>query len=104
MGTKIIFLAVATWYGGEHHGKIMANGETFDMNNPCTCATWLYPLGTELEVSYQGKTIYVLVTDRCDDKTEIDLSMAGFEMLTDLDKGRIKVEVSYVIPDEDSEL
>jgi len=91
---KILFLAIATWYGSAHHGKPMANGKLYDMTD-MTVATYLYPLGTELEVRYGEQSVYVLVTDRCDTKTEIDMSRASFEKLMDLKIGRATVEVIF---------
>lgn len=89
---SLAILFSCTWYGKAHHGKTMANGEPFDMHRH-TAATYLYPLGTTLEVTYQDRTVIVLVTDRCDNKTDIDLSRSAFMCLTDLHYGRITVSV-----------
>ena len=98
--TKIItILSICTWYGEAHEGKTMANGEPFCMD--ClTCATYLWPLGTQLEVEYKGNKVFVEVTDRCDDKTEIDLSKEAFNAICDLDKGRIEVAVTFRYEDQ----
>jgi len=93
--TKVItFLAICTFYSDAHQGKIQANGELFDKEQ-LTCASYLYPIGTILTVKYEGKETDVEVTDRCDDKTEIDLSEYAFSCIADLDLGRIQVEVVF---------
>jgi len=98
--TKVItILAVCTWYGEAHEGKTMANGEPFHME-ALTCATYLWPLYTVLEVQYADKKVYVEVTDRCDDKTEIDLSKGAFRAICDPDVGRIKVNVTFRYEDQ----
>ena len=91
---KIVFLAIATFYGEAHDGKTMANGEPFHSYD-FTCATYLYPLGTYLSVDYGGQSVLVEVTDRCDNKTDIDLSYASFEKIANPDLGRMQVIVSF---------
>jgi len=94
MEFKIVFLAIATWYGIRHEGMTMANGEPFHKED-FTCASYLYPLGTYLEVMHEGQSVLVEVTDRCDNKTDIDLSYAAFEKIANPDLGRIQVIVSF---------
>ena len=90
----ITVLVVTTFYSEAHQGKTMANGHPFD-KDAFTCASYLYPLGTELRVTYEGKTVQVIVTDRCDDKTQLDLSERAFEHIAPLDMGRIQAEVVF---------
>ena len=92
--TAIIILASVTWYGEKHDGNYMANNDKFDMT-AYTCATYLYPLGTELVVKYGDKEVQVVVTDRCDELTDLDLSKASFAHIADLDTGRINAEVIF---------
>ena len=56
---------VASWYGRDHHGRPMANGEPFDMNAP-TIAHKDIPLGTRvlLENPGTGQKVTATVTDR----------------------------------------
>jgi rare lipoprotein A len=56
---------VASWYGKEHHGRAMANGEIFDMN-AATIAHKEIPLGTrvELENPSTGQKVKAVVADR----------------------------------------
>lgn len=58
-------LVVASWYGSQHHGKLMANGEPFNMFAD-TAAHKKLPLGTHLTVTNpkNGATVEVEVTDR----------------------------------------
>jgi rare lipoprotein A len=58
-------LVSASWYGSQHHGKLMANGRPFDMYAD-TVAHKSLPLGTRLNVTNPktGATVQVQVTDR----------------------------------------
>ena len=58
-------LVVASWYGSQHHGKLMANGEPFDMFAD-TAAHKKIPLGTQLTITnpQNGAVGQVRVTDR----------------------------------------
>jgi rare lipoprotein A len=58
-------LVVASWYGSQHHGKLMANGEPFDMFAN-TAAHKKLPLGTQLTITNpkNGAKVEVEVTDR----------------------------------------
>ena len=53
----------ASWYGKECAGRKMANGKPF---NPqaYTAASYDYPLGTRLDVSYGSRHVQVVITDR----------------------------------------
>jgi len=90
----IIVLASTTYYGDKHAGNLTASGEPFDPHG-FTCATWLYPLGTELTVRWGDKEVIVVVNDRCDHSTDLDLSMRAFEHIAPLDVGRIQAEVVF---------
>ncbi|WP_052302087.1 RlpA-like double-psi beta-barrel domain-containing protein [Desulfobulbus propionicus] len=56
---------VAGWYGEYHHGRLMANGERFDMHG-ATIAHRDMPMGTrvELENPQTGQRVEAVVTDR----------------------------------------
>jgi|UniRef100_A0A7C5AMR8 rare lipoprotein A len=58
-------LVVASWYGSQHHGRLMANGQPFNMYAE-TAAHPSLPLGTRLTLTnpQTGSTATVLVTDR----------------------------------------
>ena len=58
-------LVAASWYGTQHHGKLMANGQPFNMYAD-TVAHKNLPLGTRLTLTnpQNGSTVQVQVTDR----------------------------------------
>jgi len=110
--------AEATYYSGELTGNLMANGKPYDPF-AYTCASWNYPLGTILKVSYKGRSdditagndmlgatytiretrsVIVTVTDRHDYKTDIDLAFIPFVDLVKYwdGQGRIKVTIKEI--------
>jgi rare lipoprotein A len=58
-------MVVASWYGANHHGQIMANGKPFDMHAD-TVAHPSLPMGTRLRLTSPetGRSVEVSVTDR----------------------------------------
>ena len=46
---KASLVGTASWYGKQHQGKKMANGQRFDRRK-MTAASWDFPLGTTLRV------------------------------------------------------
>src|SRR5262249_9695191 len=58
---------VASWYGEEHRGRLMANGKKFNPDK-LTAASWFYPLGTKVRVTLKSekgtRTVLVTITDR----------------------------------------
>lgn len=58
-------VVTASWYGPRHHGKLMANGQPFDMHAD-TVAHPTLPLGTRLRLTNpaNGRAAEVRVTDR----------------------------------------
>lgn len=56
---------VASWYGGQFHGRQAANGELFDME-ALTAAHRTMPLGSVVRVVNlsNGRHLYVRITDR----------------------------------------
>jgi len=79
----------ATFYSDDLIGRPMANTKPF-RNDQLWCASNDYPLGTGLKVSWGDKVVYVEVTVRCDDKTDIDLTKFAFQFLAPLEIGRLK--------------
>lgn len=91
----------ASWYGREMRGKVMANGRKFD-DRKLTCATWFWPLGTQLIVTNKidGKSVRVCVTDRGPSRRlvlrrnrVIDLSHKAFETIANPNLGHIPVKI-----------
>lgn len=93
----------ATFYADHYEGKTMANGKPYRHRN-YTCASWDYPLGTRLWVSYNPEPTYyrwviVTVTDRGPKKSlgpRIDLSKDAFRRLENLREGIINVTVQPI--------
>jgi rare lipoprotein A len=89
---------LASWYGEEHRGLLMANGQRFDPDK-CTAASWFYDLGTKVVVTHEDRSVIVEITDRGPARSLlkkgriIDLSRAAFARLADPDFGLIDVTV-----------
>ena len=94
---------VASWYGEELRGKLMANGERFDPDK-LTAASWFYPLGTRVRVTvksrdFEARSVLVTITDRGPAKNlvrqgrVIDLGRAAFRKLAQPDLGLVEVTV-----------
>lgn len=86
-----------SWYGRDFHGRPMANGERFDMNDPYTAAHKSLPFGTKVTLRNpaNGRKIEVTVTDRGPyiHGREFDLSAAGAENLGFAKQGVAKLEI-----------
>ena len=63
--TKVSYVGTASWYGGQHQGRKMANGKRFDLHN-LTAASWSFTLGTTVRVENlkNGESVIVTITDR----------------------------------------
>jgi len=89
----------ASWYGAWHHGKVTANGESFDMF-AMTAAHKTIPLGTIVKVTRKdiGKSIVVRINDRGPYKKRriIDLSYAAAKSLGMKGKGVSRVHIEAV--------
>jgi rare lipoprotein A len=95
------FVGIASWYGSQHQGRKMANGQRFDRRK-LTAAYWYLPLGSVIRVTnlQNGKSITVTVTDRGPNfrlHRILDLSEAAAKELDYLQKGLTPVYVSQVI-------
>jgi peptidoglycan lytic transglycosylase len=82
---------MASWYGEDHRGRLMANGKKFNPDR-LTAASWFYPLGTKVRVTLNSnnqnpRTVLVTITDRgpakelVRDGRIIDLTHAAFKRL-----------------------
>ncbi len=73
----------ASFYAHQHHGRTMANGQPFNMH-AMTAAMWDAPFGTRYRVTYRGKSVVVVISDRGPAKRLgriIDLSYAAAKQL-----------------------
>ena len=97
---------LASWYGEEHRGKLMANGKRFNPDR-FTAASWFYPLGSRVRVtlapgSETQRSVVVTITDRgparefMRDGRIIDLSHAPFRRLAPPLMGLVPVAVERV--------
>jgi len=94
---------LASWYGEEHRGKLMANGKRFNPDK-LTAASWFYPLGTKVRVtindaSQRPRSVLVKITDRgparelVREGRVIDLALGAFRQLAHPSIGLIEVTV-----------
>lgn len=92
-------IGVASWYGQKFHGRLTANGETYDMFE-MTAAHKALPLPTVVKVTNldNGQSIVVRVNDRgpFHDDRLIDLSYAAAQALGFADKGVAPVVVEAI--------
>lgn len=94
----ITVVGIASHYGEAYRGKRMANGERFNPD-AMTAAAWDWPLGSIVEVEFEGHSIIVPITDRGPAirlGRLIDLSQAAFEKLAPTKRGLITVRVTLL--------
>ncbi len=92
---------VASWYGGEFHGRPTSSGEIYDMFQ-LTCAHNSLPLGTMVMVTNleNGRSVELRVNDRGPFAKEriIDVSYAAAHILGMWGKGTAYVKVEWLGP------
>lgn len=73
---------LASWYGPGFDGQLTASGEVYDAYG-YTAAHKTLPLGTEITVSYAGRSVDVVVNDRgpYSGGRDLDLSQGAAEYL-----------------------
>ena len=90
---------IASWYGGDFHGRPTANGEIYDQFK-LTAAHRLLPLGSVVRVTNaeNGRKVEVMVNDRGPfiKGRIIDLSYAAAEQLGGVDPGTLPVVVEVI--------
>jgi len=96
---------LASWYAEFSPGirPTTANMEIFD-HDKMTCAIWDLPFNSVLEVTNlsNGRSVTVRVNDRgpakrlCREGRVIDLTMAAFKEIEDLEAGLVKVRVRVI--------
>lgn len=93
-------IGVASWYGQKFHGRLTANGETYDMYQ-MTAAHKTLPLPTLVKVTNldNGEKVILKVNDRgpFHDNRLIDLSYQAALKLGFADKGTAPVVVEAVV-------
>lgn len=97
-------VGIASWYGPGFHGKLTANGETYNQK-AMTAAHKTLPLPTLVKVENleNGKSVVVRVNDRgpYSKGRIIDLTEVAARRLGMIDKGTAKVKVSVLSEDPD---
>jgi rare lipoprotein A len=98
--SKEVQYGVASWYGGEFHGRPTSSGEVYDMYQ-LTCAHNTFPLGTVVMVTNleNGRSLELKVNDRGPFVKEriIDVSYAAAQMLGMWEKGTALVKVEVIV-------
>jgi rare lipoprotein A len=99
--SKEVQYGVASWYGGEFHGRPTSSSEVYDMYQ-LTCAHNTLPLGTIVMVTNleNGRSLELKVNDRGPFVKEriIDVSYAASQMLGMWEKGTALVKVEVIVP------
>jgi peptidoglycan lytic transglycosylase len=99
--SKEVQYGVASWYGGEFHGRPTSSGEIYDMYQ-LTCAHNTLPLGTVVMVTNieNGRSLELKVNDRGPFVKEriLDVSYAAAQMLGMWEKGTAPVKVEVISP------
>src|ERR1700722_9339859 len=99
---KVQYIGLASWYGAQHQGRKMANGQRFDRHK-YTAASWYFPLGTVIRVVNlkNGESVEVTITDRGPNlrlHRILDLSEAAADDLDYVDEGLTPVFL-YPLPE-----
>jgi rare lipoprotein A len=96
--TREVQHGIASWYGGEFHGRPTSSGEVYDMFQ-LTCAHNSLPLGTVVMVTNleNGRSVELKVNDRGPFVKEriIDVSYAAARILGIWGKGTANVKVEW---------
>jgi rare lipoprotein A len=99
--TREVQYGIASWYGGEFHGRPTSSGEVYDMYQ-LTCAHNTLPLGTTVMVTNleNGRSVELRVNDRGPFVKEriIDLSYAAAQIIGIYEKGTALVKVEVIGP------
>lgn len=84
----------ASFYGGKHHGRKMANGKIFNQWSD-SCAHKSLPFGTRVRVTWAGRAVDCVVRDRGPfiRGRIIDLSVAGARDLGMASRGVVPVTI-----------
>lgn len=88
---------IASFYGGKHHGRPMANGKIFNQWSD-SCAHKKHPFGTVLLVTWGGRSVRCVVRDRGPfiRGRIVDLSVKGATDLGMASRGVAPVTVSVI--------
>lgn len=87
----------ATWYGPGFQGNTMSDGQPYNMYDPTTTASNIFPFGTWLKVinPANGRSVVVQVRDRGAFSQALDLSFAAFKLLAN--PADMWVQITYQV-------
>jgi rare lipoprotein A len=95
-------IGTASWYGKQFHGRLTANGETYDMFQ-FTAASRTLPMGTMVKVTNlrTGKWIVVKVNDRGPyvGNRIMDVSYGAAQMMGFRQRGLERVKLEVIDPE-----
>lgn len=98
-GVSNVTEGLASYYGHQYHGRLTANGETYD-ENALTAAHRTLAFGTMIRVSNlsNGKKVVLRVNDRGPfvDGRIVDLSFRGAQDLDMVKAGVVKVRLEVL--------
>lgn len=101
--TDVKQTGIASWYGDEWQGRVMASGQRFD-DKKMTAAHRTLPLNTQVRVTNleTGRSVDVTITDRGPyvDGRLIDLSKAAAKKLGMVKGGLAPVRITTIAPPE----
>lgn len=97
-----------SWYGPKFHGRLMANGKVFDMNDPTVVVHRLLPFGTKVRLTRldNKKSIIVKVQDRGPyiKGRHFDISHGAAILLDMIEQGVVECKVEILeVGNEESE-
>jgi rare lipoprotein A (peptidoglycan hydrolase) len=89
------YTVLASWYGPNFDGGQTASGETFNQYDYTTAHPSL-PFGTQLEITYKGRSVVVRVNDRGPyyGGRELDISLGAAQAIGFVDVGEDYVTVT----------
>ena len=95
---QILGEAEVTYYGGDFHGRPMANGEVFNKEDPTIVASPILAMGRRVRITHiaNRKSIEVVVQDRMPEDAPLnalDVSEAAARMLGIETVGRARLFV-----------
>lgn len=101
--TDVKQIGVASWYGGQWQGHVMASGQRFD-DKKMTAAHRTLPLNSQVRVTNleTGRSVEVTITDRGPyvHGRVIDLSKAAAKKLGMVKGGLAPVRITSIAPPE----
>jgi rare lipoprotein A len=97
--TLLTLEGIASYYAHDFHGRLTANGETYDMNG-LTAAHRTFPFGTKLRVTNleNKRSVIVRINDRGPfiEGRIIDLSLGAAKVIGSVESGTVNVRLEVL--------